>query len=383
MQRTKSSAFVVFSLLICSNIAMNAFIFCPGCTPGVHYPRYLVIHPFFPGTDTDASWVGDMVTTLGRGSGITRLGIVDVIFTLDWSDAFIEQRLDMYFNASEENDVAVLLHLDSEHFYDNRPDLWNWWNTSSPGYDPTNRDNVEWSDWDTPTTKGFLNWGTPIELAPRLCFESTVVRNEISHKCQVIVDRLATWLTHLLSINRTDLFLGIDAGWETGIDTYENVDWVPEPYRYHLGYNALTKMGYNATNPPQDREKALADVVHDFAAFEVQTFIDKGISKEKLFTHIWGVEGISSPYHQHAPLEAAFNNASVPGFSLYPGYNRSIAPLVAGITWALMESPPVRDYQQFLTMGSIDIMVLYGWSANIRNDPDAIDGIKALLSSRL
>ncbi len=342
-----------------------------------------MIHPFNPGTETGTEWVGEMVSTLGRGSGITRLGIAAVIRTLDWSDAYIEQQVDLFTSAAEEHDVALLLHLDSEHFYESRCDLWNWWNASSPGFNASNRDNVEWSDWETPTKKGFLNWGSPIELAPRLCFESVAVRAEISHKCQVIVDRLVPWLDHLAAIGRSDLFLGIDPGWETGIDSYENVDWVPEGYRYHLGYNALAKRGFNTTNPPQDIEAERYDVVHDFAEFEVKTLADKGIPAGKLFTHIWGAESISDTYHQHAPLDAAFNAHSVPGFSLY-GYDRkAFAAAVSGKHWTLMEAPPADDYSPLLSMGTLDVMVLYNWGGNIRNDPGKIAAIKWLLASRL
>jgi hypothetical protein len=261
--------------------------------------------------------------------------------------------------------------------------LWNWWNASLPGFDPANVDNVEWSDWDQPTKKGFLNWGSPIELVPRLCFESSEVRAEISRKCQVIVDRLVPWLDHLVTIGRPDLFLGIDPGWETGIDSYENVDWVPVEYRQHLGYNALAKRGFNATNPPLDIEAERHDVVHDFAEFEVKTLADKGIPVDKLFTHIWGAESTSSWYHQHAPLDAAFNAYSVPGFSLY-GYDRNVfAAAVSGKHWTLMEAPPSDDYRSLLSMGTLDVMVLYNWGGNIRNDIAKIDAIKWLLASRL
>nr|MDO8083508.1 hypothetical protein [Candidatus Sigynarchaeum springense] len=379
---TKKVSVLLFSLLACLNVAMGAVRFTPGFELGFHYPRYLVIHPFNPGTETGTEWIGEMVSTLGRGSGITRLGIAAVIRTLDWSDAYIQQHVDLFTSAAEEHDVALLLHLDSEHFYESRSDLWNWWNASLPGYDPANAGNVEWSDWNTPTKKGFLNWGSPIELAPRLCFESAAVRAEISNKCQVIVDRLVPWLDHLAAIGRSDLFIGIDPGWETGIDSYENVDWVPVTYRHHLGYNALAKRGFNATNPPLDIEAERYDVVHDFAEFEVKTIADKGIPTDKLFTHIWGAESISSAYHLHAPLGAAFNSYSVPGFSLY-GYDReTFAAAVSGKRWALMEAPPADGYGQLLSMGTLDVMVLYNWGGNIRNDPAKIEAIKWLLASR-
>ena len=347
-------------------------------------PQYVIIHPFFPGTDTDMSWVPDAINALGRGSITRRLAIAGVIQTLDWSDASINNWLEMFFSAAEQNDVPLLLHLDSEHFYDHRPDLWNWWNNAAAGYNASNVDNVEWANWTGPTKKGFLNWGSTIEFAPRLCFESVAVRNEISRKDQIIVSKLDQWLTNLTASNKTSLFLGIDPGWETGIDDYRNVSWVPEPYRYLLGYNALTKRGFSAANPPPDLYSAIVGVVHDFAAFEAQTLADKGIPKDKIFTHIWGAETTKPGYKQHAPMDVAFNNYSVPGFSLYPGYShQKLSSLVAGKEWTVMETPPLQDYSPYLNLGFCKAIVIYNWGGSIKTDPAAIAAIRNLLNTEV
>jgi len=354
-------------------------------------PQYIIIEAYY-GWDT--LWVKNATDAVGRGTATRRLGISASIFAFDWSDDLIKQELDTLFSASEKNDVPLLLHIDTEHFWDNRPDLWNWWNESAPGYNPENKDNVEWSDWDKPTNKSWINWGAPFEHAPRMCFESSVVRNEISRKHAIVVNKLNTWLNHLSQINRTDLFIGIDAGWETGIDSYENVDWVPEGYRFHLGYCALSKRGFSANNPPTDRELELANAVKDFATFEAKSLFDKGIPKEKIFTHIWGSEGQlgMGPVHIHAPIWTAVNNYSIPGLSLYtiyPGYYNysQVSSLVAGKEWAFIETPPlnVSEYDYFLnsknnSLGYNKMIVIYGWGSTIQNYPDRIASIKDALS---
>lgn len=346
-------------------------------------PFYMVIHQFMPGTDFGVAWMGEIVDTFGLGTSTRRLGVAAVLRLLDWSDSKLEQELVGFLNASEYYNVPILLHLDSEHFYDSRNDLWNWWNDSLPGYNTSNVDNVEWSDWDTPTKKGFLNWGSPIELVPRLCFESMVVRAEISRKSQILVDKIIEWQENLTLANKSDLFLGIDPGWETGIDSYENVDWVPEPYRYHLGYNALSKRGFNATNPPQDFEAELANAVKDFAEFEAKTLVEKGIPKEKIFTHIWGAENkLNNGYHMHAPLKVAFNDYSIPGFSLYPpSYDiLKVSSIVKNRRWTLMESPPLDDYREILRVGLNIMVVVYNWGGNVKGDPVAIAAIQEVLA---
>lgn len=86
---------------------------------------------------------------------------------------------------------------------------------------------------------------------------------------------------------------------------------------------------------------------------------------------------------QHAPFSAAFNSHSIPGFSLY-GYDRdAFKAAVSGKRWALMEAPPAGDYGPLLSMGTLDVMVLYNWGGGIRDDPAKIEAIRWLLASRM
>jgi len=353
-------------------------------------PQYIIIEAYY---GWNMLWVKNATDAVGRGTATRRLGIAASIYTLDWSDDLIKQELDVLFFASEKYDAPLLIHIDSENFWDNRPDLWNWWNSSLSGYNLANKDNVEWSDWDKPTNKSWLNWGIAFEHAPRMCFESSVVRNEISRKHTIVVNKLNTWLNHLSQINRTDLFIGIDAGAENGIFSYENVTWYnlegvevpPEEYKNHLGYCALSKRGFSANNPPIDRELELANAVKDFATFEAKSLFDRGIPKEKIFTHIWGSEGgPNMPFHNHAPMWTAFNDYSIPGLSLYPGfYNLSLlSSLVNEKTWATIESPNLtsQEYDTLLNLGYNKMIVIYGWGSTIQNYPDRIAAIKDALS---
>jgi hypothetical protein len=55
--------------------------------------------------------------------------------------------LKTFLDAATQTATPVLIQIDLEHWWDARPDLWNWWDPSKAGYDPANRHNVEWSDW--------------------------------------------------------------------------------------------------------------------------------------------------------------------------------------------------------------------------------------------
>lgn len=60
-------------------------------------------------------------------------------------DAALQLR--RYLSLSEQFELPVIVQLDGEQWWDNRPDLWNWWDENKPGYNPENRKNVEWTAW--------------------------------------------------------------------------------------------------------------------------------------------------------------------------------------------------------------------------------------------
>ena len=63
-----------------------------------------------------------------RGSSAPKLACADVYLTID-------------ARTHGRTDAQVL---DGENWWDQTPELWNWWNASLPGYDPGNVNNVEW-----------------------------------------------------------------------------------------------------------------------------------------------------------------------------------------------------------------------------------------------
>jgi hypothetical protein len=94
-----------------------------------------------------------------KGDGQTRL----LGFGLPLSTYEFEEQLPRLirsaFAAAREHDMAVMLQFDFHLAWKNRPDLWNWFDPAKPGYNPSNKDNVEWHGWDGPPNKvRYLNW---------------------------------------------------------------------------------------------------------------------------------------------------------------------------------------------------------------------------------
>ena len=66
------------------------------------------------------------------------------------------------FELAKQTNVAVHFNVDDHIEWDERPDLWNWYDPAKTGYNPDNRKNVEWYDWqelqtseDTSPPRGF------------------------------------------------------------------------------------------------------------------------------------------------------------------------------------------------------------------------------------
>jgi hypothetical protein len=66
--------------------------------------------------------------------------------------------------------AAVFLGWDSQIFWGSRSDLWNHFNSSAPGYDANNAENVEWTSWSSrdAVDVSWLNWGRQMRVVRAL-----------------------------------------------------------------------------------------------------------------------------------------------------------------------------------------------------------------------
>ncbi len=306
--------------------------FIPGATPGFNRtswrplsappweeePRYII---FSGGPDRGVK----LPEQIGmKGDGKNRyLGFLDVIYTFDVEDD-IEKRIRHSFATAREHDLAVMFLYDFHYFWKNRPDLWNWFDPDSAGYDPENIMNVEWHNWDGPPNKvRYLNWGVPWRLPPHLSFTSEKVRSEITRiVSEIIIPVTLEELENLKQEGKEDLFAGILVGSEPSMDDYTNPsgerkkmmdeDGVePGP----LGYRSLMDRGYSEDNPPEDFRQAIAEIIQETVAFWCKQFVDGGLPPEKLYPHVAAPAPIEM---MNAPIWTAFNEYSRPGWTTYP-----------------------------------------------------------------
>ena len=232
-------------------------------------------------------------------------------------------RIHAAFTTARTGDLALMLAFDFHIGWRSRRDLWNWFEPDKPGYSPANKRNVEWFGWNGPPAKTrYLNWGVPERMAPPPCLASAAYRSEVRRLVRdVIAPPLKEELAALEREGKGRLFAGLLVGAEPGIEDYSN----PDPQtaklmaedgapRGQLGYRALLDRGFAPDNPPADLHEALGEIIRETVGFWCRQFVEAGMPPERLYPHVVGqIDGTSS-----APVSAAFNAWSRPGWSTYP-----------------------------------------------------------------
>jgi hypothetical protein len=280
-------------------------------------PKYLVFW-------SDPEKAGELAERIGmKGDGKTRL----LGFGLPTPTFELEERLPSVirgaFAAARKNDMAVMLHFDLHLAWKERPDLWNWFDPNKPGFNPDNKNNVEWHGWDGPPNKiHYLNHGVLERLPPNMCFTSRRTRAEVTRiVSKVIGPVLREEIAKLEAEGKGALFAGVLVGSEPSVDDYSKPD--PELAKMikgdgepatALGYRALLDRGFSAKNPPGDFRQALAKIVQETVAFWCEQFVDAGIPAEKLYPHVAAPAPIEM---MNAPIWTAFNAHSRPGWTTY------------------------------------------------------------------
>ena len=287
-------------------------------SPGGAEPRYLLFW-------TSPERASGLATRVGeRGDGRARLLGFGVPCSTFVQEKQVAESIRRAFVCARKFNLAVMLQFDFHVEWSNRPDLWNWFDPTKAGYNPANRENVEWFDWDGPPARArYLNWGEVQRLPPPICFTSRAVRAEWTRLIRdVIVPPLNKELLVLKHERRGQLFAGILVGSEPTFDDYSHTD--PQTALRvaadgaptgQLGYRGLLDRGFSRDHRPADIHRALGEIIQETVAFWCKAFVSAGLPARKLYPHIPAGASVEMT---SAPVGAAFNGWSRPGWSTYP-----------------------------------------------------------------
>jgi hypothetical protein len=313
---------------------------------------------------------------------------------------------------AEETDTPVLIQIDGENWWDARPDLWNWWDASLPGYDPANRENVEWSGWSPNDALkiAWRNWGRQLRVRPPPNLMSLRYRQECHAKMALLIPVVLDWWK-ALPVEQMELFVGLKVGWESSIGVnawyYPNgnellnkpasedpttglkSDQPPARGVAPIGYAAVKTTGIRNTG--ELTEADLAEVVQRHLDDLCREAAQLGVPRERLFTHVGGWKEGELLY------QTAVNEFSCPGWSFYhhaahphkdvgvqTALKRSDARWWAATEWLFQGPKEVEPWRTALESTLADrrcrYVCIFNWE-DIRDNAAALEAIRQTVAA--
>jgi len=296
-----------------------------------------------------------------------------------------------FLRIAEELAVPVLIHFDFEYWRDARPDLWNWWDPSKPGYHPDNRENVEWTHWssDYAVKLSWRNWGRQERTLPPVNKASPRYLDACREQLQLLVPIITAWY-QALPADRQHIFVGVKVGHESslGVNGYyypngnelldkpESEDPVTGIVTQDVLSRGLQQIGYATIKTAGIRtggditEWDLYEAARRYIEFLSREVAQYGIPREKLFTHGAGWRDGELLY------DAALNEYACPGWSFYAhstdpmqepavkrGLAQSDAPYWGAVEWLLMEGMSADSQAQYTAASEREAI----WKSALQN----------------
>jgi hypothetical protein len=320
--------------------------------------------------------------------------------------------LGVFLKSAEQTGTPILVQIDTEHWWQDRPDLWNWWDPAKPGYNPANRENVEWTGWspDNAIKIAWRNWGRQIRVLPPPNFASRRYTDACREEIRRLIPVVMAWHAHLPA-NKKHLLIGIKLGHETsiGVNAYHypdgnsmlakstaedpagplKTDDVLARGVAQIGYAALKTSGLRSSGAPTESE--LRDVSQRYLEMLCREASLAGVPRERLFAHGAGWKESELIY------DVPVNRYACPGWSFYqhaadPGKDvgvkrnlaRSDAPYWAATEWLLQGKKDATVWQSALTKTLADphcrYVCIFNWEG-IRSNSMALQGITQALAA--
>lgn len=401
------------NLLIILAIALQSLATCSKRTAPVdaaivNRQQYILLN----GVDATEEAFQEIKSVFGKADVRTRaIGVGFIISYLQYSPEVAAEKLEKFLELSEKFDVPVIIQIDGEQWWGNRPDLWNWWDSEKPGYDPSNKKNVEWTDWspDSAVKIGWRNWGRQLRVLPMPNLMSASYREACHVEMKKLVPIVMNWWKSLPT-EKKHLFVGVKVGWESAIGVNNwyypdgnellnqpeandpqyglTIDSLPDRGVQEIGYAAVSTLG--VANSGNLREEQLTKVVRLHLEDLSKLCADLGVPRERLFTHAGGWSQGETLYI------SAINKYSCPGWSFYThasdpkkdttamaAVKASDAPYWGAVEWLYNGKTTIEwmtAIENTLSSKNVKYMCIYNWGG-IRDNDAAIDAIRVVSES--
>jgi hypothetical protein len=344
-----------------------------------------------------------------------QLGISVIIDYLGADLDSVEKSLDRLLVISKETKTPVLIHLDGINWLNARPDLWNWWDPKKPGYNPKNRQNVEWTGWDESSAikVSWRNWGAQFRILPAPNLASPAIIHAQVSALNRLVPRIVSWY-HSLPANEKYLLGGVKLGHEVSIGVnayyYKNgnryIEQMPrntsldpqESYNAEAGFTGgLAPIGYAAVKTAGIKDKGritakdIEEVVFLYLDTICKTAYQLGLPANLIYTHQGGT---FAPWDKHLSFAAASNAYSLPGWSFY-GIDPNGAGDLGDVLdrrkqpgWAAPEwwwpgnnkNEWIYHLHRTLAYKGCRFLAIFNWENGLERYPDGIEAVREVIA---
>jgi hypothetical protein len=271
--------------------------------------------------------INDIYNKVGtHGNDKRKLGIGVLVFYNQYSFNNIKASLEKLLVYSEVHNVPLYISFGGFQWIDNVPQFWNWWDPNMSGYDPTNRNNVEWTCWDSSCAikKSWRNWGSEMEVKPHPNLASPEFVNHNKQKLTELIPIITNWYQGLPD-DKKWLFGGMSVGVE--VDVGGNYYYYPSGESNGQGIQDSVQLGYAAVKtagirqsggPPTQSE--LNRVVRSYYSKLTQVALELGIPRNKIFSHASSddfLDNSAADFVNRPDSSSGLNEFSNPGWSMY------------------------------------------------------------------
>ena len=297
--------------------------------------------------------IGEMTSVLPNGTTGRRLAWSTLMeymnFPLDQTgpESPYVIKLRRVLEITEKLDLPVFIPLNGFQWWDELPELYNWWDqdgTNTPsqffarqktkdfkerfiqGFNPENKWNVEWQDNETPMRYNWRNWGgggfvlaPPPNIIPHDRTALTY-RTVLEQRLNAILRELAIVLTRWEKAGKQHLFAGLSIGTEISLNASVTPEYDFMPYGYRSIQEFIcpsqdpicaTKLNLSADDLHNLRER----IVHAYFLDLTKITAAEGIPKQRIYTHVWETTPEQKRFSKYTA--SAFNLYSRPGMSFY------------------------------------------------------------------
>lgn len=253
---------------------------------------------------------------------------------------------------AEEEDLPVFMPLNGVQWWDEQPEIWNYWDKDGnqtlgckndsysscgfkklrdpsyrkrfiDGYNSDNKFNVDWKDWENPMGFSTRNWGGgDVLVAP----SPNIIGRDFSRvnkeRFSIILQEISKQIDKWESKKKGYLFAGISIGTEVTLNgAVEQGDANFKPF----GYRAIQDMFCPKGNETCGLEKKWTkDELHEMRVKILNNYFmdlariaaSQGLPKQRIYSHVWSEAEEGESKYTDA-IGASITLFSRPGMSLY------------------------------------------------------------------